>query len=186
MFTKRLMVICLFFFTACTTSYAQSAGEVKIKRSAEKVVDAWSEVFAQKHLLVSGEGGIWCAYRSRIDGGVSYDIRKTDSIISPYLLIISGSAEWASNLESPKATRYNEMKSANFGFNTKEEAMQNVSENDFLGGTKRTYRIELPYALQEGYWVLKAPNHDFLRFLTENSSEQIKNSVSGLSKFSAE
>ena len=155
-------------------------------KSAEKIVSDWEKLLSKDHLFASGEYDCWGVYRSTISGPLSYDIQKTDSIVSPYILIISGKVQWDQNLSSQHADKYSEVENENFGFTTKEKALAHITEKDFGIDTQRVYNLKIIYSYQKGSWVLKKFNSLFIEFLGENSSKNIKEAIPDLEKYKVE
>ena len=145
--------------------------------SAKEIVLDWTTLLSQEHREVNGEYGSWGVYRSSIVGPLSYDIQKTSSIVSPYVLIISGKAKWDHNFASKRADVYSEVYEMNYGFSTEEKAIQNTSEDDFGNDIKKIYDFKIFYSYQEGSWIFKNANSDFNSFLLEDTSKDIKASL---------
>lgn len=179
------MLIFLAFFFCFPTKVFPVTNEMLIS-SAKNIVTKWDNLLRDDHTLVSGDEGIWCVYRSTLIGDLSFDIQETNSIVSPYLLIISGQTRWDHNLNSIFADRENEVVSGNFGFTTKEKAMSHVKPSDFGHGVTRLYDIKLFYAYQGGSWIFKDPNTDFINFLDEKTSKGIKADMVSLMVFKVE
>ena len=67
---------------------------------------------------------------------VSYDVKKSDSLISPIIGVVTG-----------------ECRSCPVGFFTTRQQAKNVSRS--MAGNKQFYKFKIDYAYQDGKWVLK-------------------------------
>ena len=180
---KHFYIILLSAFILISSQTTHAVSEENLIVSAKKIVQQWSGLLKKDHSTVSGEYDTWCVYRSALIGDLSYDIQKTNSIVSPYLLIITGKAQWGSNLDSPNADNPSEVFDNNQGFTTKEKALQNVKESDFIGDSVRYYDIRIYYTLREDVWTMKEPNRDFIDFMNEKTSSAIKELIPDLMTF---
>ena len=87
---KLLPIAFLSSFFLMAPQKAFSITNEKLIESAKQIVSQWSRLLIEDHTLVDGEYGIWCVYRSVLVSDLSFDIQETSSIVSPYLLIITG------------------------------------------------------------------------------------------------
>jgi hypothetical protein len=97
---------------------------------------------------------------------MGYDIKRTDSIISPYLLIVSLRTSFMDNAASPNANgHYDSFLKKTYGFKTAEEALANTKPMDFppesTGKVGGELDLKIQYAYQKGVWVLKGGNNLF-------------------------
>ena len=154
--------------------------------SAEKIVQAWSVLLNQDYSLIEGDGGSWGVYRSVFLPPLKYDVKRTDSLVSPYKLIITGKAKWDSNFESLDADVYSEVFETNFGFSSREKALASTKESDFSRGKGRKYNLIIQYSFRNGSWVINEVSDDLHGFLGENSSSGIKKGAARLESFVVE
>lgn len=169
------IISCLILLQA---NFVFSADDQEILLSGEKLVTSWNEAFAKEVDSVRqfGYEHGWCVERYKlIDGTLGYDIKKTDSLVSPYTLIISLKVLTSDNCSSPNANgSYSKMLKKVHHFKTIEDALNNRLPTDFYPEwTERDIKIN--YAYQKGKWIFKGGNNNSLLFyesvsnLEENS-----------------
>lgn len=139
--------------------------EAKVVTSAEKIVNNWTELLPKGHSKFSvyvSSAKYWIV-RKFLDVSVEYDVQKTDSIVSPYLLIVRIELLWLDNDFSPNAnaTLYGNEKMR--GFKTEEDASAHTESNDFFtkyskfsqkaGGNS----INVYYLYRGSFWECKGP-----------------------------
>lgn len=173
--------------------------EEQLTLSAKKVINSWTALLHNKpYLAVLGGDDYWgVTWFNLVDNSVGFDIKKTESIISPYLLIISFQVLKSSNFTSPNAN-YLTDKSKYFGFKTKEDAMANTKEIDFSQSfyARGIYKVIIYYSLTENNWILNGGNEDFDRLFKgchgygclgsyKNYNDNYKDDVAELYTFTA-
>ena len=148
-------------------AFANITDETTLLSSAEKTAKAWEQLLSKGIDLASCEtrGGYykyWHVMRFKYTGNVGFDIRKTDSIVSPYMLIINFETNFWDNARSPNANGHfsetPELKKW-YGFKTSEEALNNVKPIDF--DKEDVINCTVYYAFQKGFWVYKGGNDYF-------------------------
>jgi hypothetical protein len=161
------MIVSLFILLPIETK-VWAIDETKLVSSAEKVVEAWGKVLSKEVDLVSyTSSGYWRVRRHKlIDGTLSYDIKKTDSIVSPYMLIVGFKTFFMDNDSSPNAKGYYDQNLKKwYGFKTAEEALTNTNPIDFApditGRRGLDLDLKVHYAYQKVIWVLKGGNRLF-------------------------
>ena len=169
MCSKIPLFAIVFFLISFIPCIASDISENDLIASSEKVIGKWKNMLSNGYVgarMDRGSGGSWKAMILQwVDDSASFDIKKTDSIVSPYILIIKFKEKLCgTNYFSPNAngTFSNFFKRIG-GFKTIEEAFLNVNETDFLKEDKagnyvpnngHVFDRVLTYALQNGSWVL--------------------------------
>lgn len=137
------LVIIVFSIIILMELSAWAADESKVVSSAEKVVKRWVELLPKKGseaVCLIRKGGYWIV-RHFNNVEVSYDVKKTDSIISPYILTISIWSSYVDNDQSPSANGY-KYKDVWYGFKSEEEALSHIN---LLKDFKKRYPVERNY-----------------------------------------
>ncbi len=133
--------------------------------SAEKIVFSWEKMLTKGYYGLTET--VWnekCSKSFAVckilwvkDSG-AYDIKTTESIISPYELIIMFKAEdFNTNAESQHANSWcSGAPGNNWGFKSAEDAFLHIDESDFkINNGSLIIDIVLKYALQKENWILK-------------------------------
>jgi len=180
-----------------THQIAFAVDETKLISSAEKLIEELRSMVGRGYYPLYQEPASkkWKVFKiSYVNGSESYDITKTDSIVSPYILKINFRVIFhGSNSNSPNATGpYIESLKAKILFTNREDALKNVKDIDFTEINDQGKRVAAkPYArelrcdygLQSRNWVLKGGNDSFMTFFgypsqfSENS-KYLKNLLS--------
>lgn len=185
--TIQIKTVHLFLLISlCIPSICVAVSNDILIRSAEIIVSDWTKLLSSDHKFVSGENNVWGVYRSVLMQPLSYDIQQTNSIVSPYLLIIYGKSKWEHNFDSKHSDKYSEVFESNFGFKTQETALINIFDDDFGVKAKRIYDFKIYYSYQNGFWILKNTCSDFNEFVNENSSKGIKIRLPVLERYKVE
>ncbi len=159
------LVIIVFSIIMLTELSAWAADESKVVSSAEKVVKRWVELLPKndsKAVCLIREKEYWIVRQFR-NVEVSYDVKKTDSIISPYILTISIWSSYMDNDQSPSA------KGGWTGFNSEEEALSHTGFKDFAPRSDfysniGIFEIYVSYLYREKFWEYKKWNGEEKRF----------------------
>lgn len=127
----RLVTI-VFSIIMLTELSTWAADESKVVSSAEKIVKRWVELLPKndsKAVCLIKEKEYWIVRQFR-NVEVRYDVKKTDFIISPYILTISIWSSYMDNDQSPSANgyKYNDVW---LGFKSEEEALSHTGFKDF-------------------------------------------------------
>jgi hypothetical protein len=159
----RHAAVAIFVILMLTGLSAWAIDEEKLISSAEKIVEAWQTMLDKGMDLVSltRDSTYWKVMSYKIVGPIGYDIKKTDSIVTPYQLILTFNATVFSNATGPNRNGYYSKSLKEwYGFKTMEEALAHKSPADFSvysdGMDFRMY-----YAFQRNAWVLKGGNTQF-------------------------
>ena len=132
-----------------TNLYAWAIDESKVAASAEKIAKSWEELLPKKKDKVAVYSNTYNYWKVReFDStSVEFDVQKTDSIVSPYILIVSIGVICCENVRSPNANGYMEKQLSKGGldgfsmietkvfrgFKTKEEALSYTDRSkDYL------------------------------------------------------
>ncbi|MDY7000558.1 MAG: hypothetical protein SVS15_02100 [Thermodesulfobacteriota bacterium] len=135
-------------------SYAKD--EEVVLESAKEVINIWQQHLDKGIDIInfSPKDNYW--FMRRIIGGrISYDVKRTDSLVSPYKLIIYvNNIKYKENINGPGANGYYS-KDLNkiYGYKSKLEALNKVSKMDFT--CQGNFDFIIFYAFQDNGWVLK-------------------------------
>ena len=152
-----------------------SANEEKVVSSGEKIAETWNANFKKDIDVVNKfrDAG-WGVRRYKlIEGTFSYDVIKTDSLTSPYMLLIKFKTCLTDNCGSPNANgNYSEILKKQYCFKTIEDALNNVQLTDFADSRcdYLQYDHQINYAYQKGKWIFKGGNDVFMMFLEQTSN----------------
>src|SRR3972149_9797950 len=127
------LLLSIFLILMLIISPAWGVDEAQLTASGEKVAEAWGKLLSQNVDLVSYiDSSYWGIRRHKlISGSMGYDIKRTNSIVSPYMLIVSFRTSYMDNARSPNATHYSKLLKRTWGFKTAEEALSNPKSIDF-------------------------------------------------------
>jgi len=194
-----LASIVFIMFVCSSNSYISfAADETKLVSSAERLIQEWKTMISNGYYPVGKDAGskMWRADKiSYVKGSESYDIKRTDSIVTPYILIIRFKiSTLGSNYLSPNANGvYSDYFKRTVGFKTSEEALKNLKETDFLDRDSFTNEyvkkkgsvggVMCNYSFQNNNWVLKDGDTAFHAFFIvdmkeKENSKYFKNLVS--------
>ena len=187
---KKIKFIAIVFFAFFLSNVIPSwaINEDKVISSAEKVVNKWEEVLMKGVYIVSltafCEKDTWKVNKpTPIKGSFSYDIRKTDSIITPYQLIISFKSLIGENKNSPNAnsTKIEDKWSGTIpitttkvevkcGFKTIQDALNHIEPTDFKNKTfdnkdDHIFDLVINYSFQKNSWIFKGGNREFMAYI---------------------
>lgn len=168
----RFIIASLIILTHLVSA-AVAADQESIIASAENVSSIWEKELSRGLDIVWFHPGdqYWSVSRyTLVSGSPSFDVKRTDSIISPYNLILTFTAYHQDNINSPNANGIIKSVKRRGGFNTAEDALRNVSTGDF--GKKLPYKMRVLYSLQRDVWILKGGNDDFNLFIGTKISDK--------------
>jgi len=189
-----VFIVSLFGLALSTMDIAYSeVDQSKILKSAERVVSLWSSGLGRgvdllyKYEEESPSYFYWTVRRLTLIGTPSYDVQRTDSLVSPYKLIINFSVKYYDNESGPNANGYyDESLEKTYGYRSPEDAMKYTNPEDFID-LNSTYKSEPGdnvmdlsafFAFQGGKWVLKGGNDlfmlNFFREENKNTDSLIK------------
>lgn len=177
---KRLhFFIMIVFIGLLSYACSKAVDETMVLSSAEQIVEKWKQLMSHGlKIAVLEEGSdLWHAKRLNLFGPINYDVKKTDSLVSPYLLILTFKVFENSNYGSPNANGYSENLNQKVGFKTGEDALANVELNDFTD-ISTLYNVEINYALQKGVWILESGNSGFDKLIKSNLKHTENNHIS--------
>ena len=176
-----LMALALFMCGGISKN-AIASNEESLVLSGKSVLVAWESMLSMGFIDVSQDkGGAWRAGKHLwFPGSGSFDIKKTDSIVSPYLLIIRFKTRYlGTNGFSPNSNGpYYKYFKRKYGFNTAQEALANCSDEDFVEqdgarSKEHVYDIMLSYAYQDGSWIIGKGNEDFMIFFGRDLTDDL-------------
>jgi len=176
-----LLTVALFMFGGINNYSLASDDEVLIS-SGKSILLTWENMLSKGYIDVSQDkGGGWRAGKHLwLPGSGSYDIKKSDSIVSPYILILKFQTRYlGTNGFSPNANGpYYKYFKRKYGFNTAEEALANCSDVDFvdqngMSAKEHVYDIMLSYLYQDGSWIIGKGNEDFMIFFGRDLTDDL-------------
>ena len=152
MVNLNLKLIIVFIMIFGIVYPACAIDEDRLITSAGKVEKSWKLFFSDKFIYAINFGEYWVAEKVYYKNSFSFDIRRTNSIVSPYKLIFSFKAHSCQNGASPKANgKYYDVAKKWFGYKRAKEALANTSEKDFGNGDIDTYSGQYTYT--KGSWI---------------------------------
>jgi hypothetical protein len=161
------------FVLAGINNYSFASDNELLISSGKKILLTWENMLSKGYIDVSQDkGGAWRAGKHLwVPGSGSYDIKKSDSIVLPYILILKFQTRYlGTNGFSPNANGpYYKYFKRKYGFNTAEEALANCSDADFveqdgMPAKEHVYDIMLSYLYQDESWNIGKGNQDFMIF----------------------
>ena len=178
MYKYRLIVLIFsvaLMFNGININCSWAADQESLISSGKGILYAWEKMLSKGYLDVSQDkGGGWTVTKHLwLPGSGSYDIKKSDSIVSPYILIIKfETRHCGSNAFSPNANGpYYKYFKRQYGFNSAQEALAHCNNTDFVDrddisipAKENVYDIMISYLYQDGSWVINKGNEDFMIF----------------------
>ena len=163
----KFIVILIFVIFLPNVASSWAISEDKVVSSAEEVVSRWENLFSKDIYLLSyhEDDPVYSVQVVHlVPGSISFDVKKTDSIVTPYKLIVNFAINSKSNSDSPGADHV-------FGFKNKEDALKHMKEADFRDKTLtrdeqlkvQAYprKVTCYYAFQKGSWEFKGGDSNF-------------------------
>ncbi len=153
--------------------------EEKIVSSAEEIVAFWRNLLSNNLSIViyNPEMKYWHVNRLvLVNRSLDFDIKKTDSIVTPYQLTIRLSFNRWHNQHSPNANSDYEYENRIRGFKTADDALANTGNSDFEEA-KYTYvelisrNMAILYVLKNKTWILKGGNDHFDAYIGQHISD---------------
>jgi hypothetical protein len=179
----------VFIMFLCSSNISAAADESRLISSGEKLLEEWEKMITRGYYPLT-QGGEYKAWRvskcSFVKGSGSYDINKTESIVTPYVLTLKFKVLFLGwNTLSPNANGvYSDYFKRTVGFKTQAEALKNIEESDFLDRDLQTHQFEkvkaMPreimcnYVLKKNNWILKSGN-DFFDIIFSEKMEYVEN-----------
>jgi hypothetical protein len=185
MYKYKLIVLIfsvILFFNEISINYSYASDQASLISSGKGVLYAWEKMLSKGYLDVSQDkGGGWKVTKHLWPpGSGSYDIKKSDSIVSPYILIIKfktrhcGSNFFSLNANGPYYAYFKRK----CGFNSAQEALANCNNTDFVNrdvmsgqispAKEDLYDILISYLYQDGSWVISKGNENFMIFFGQD------------------
>jgi hypothetical protein len=169
----------IFFATIllATPSAAQTSDQVL--GAIKAIAASWQTVIQKQTLILAPcEIGTWHVIRLSSNSTVSFDVRKTDSLVSPYVGIIqiSGTVEMNGMQDNPEGSYFPKVLSC---FHTPEQGLADNEFKEPFG--PREYIAN--YNFNDGRFVLSGGNEQFQNTILPalNASAQLASpSVAGL------
>ena len=153
--------------------------EEKIVSSAEEIVAFWRNLLSNNLSIViyNPEMKYWHVNRLvLVNRSLDFDIKKSDSIVTPYQLTIRLSFNKWHNRHSPNANSDYEYENRIRGFKTADDALANTGNSDFEEA-KYTYvelisrNMAILYVLKNKTWILKGGNDHFDAYIGQHISD---------------
>jgi hypothetical protein len=156
---KFLVVVFLLFSPSIVQVAMGSAEEAEIVSSGERLLGLWQDTLSPGYQYVHKYKPDYYGVRKYkvVPSSFRYDIQRTNSLVSPYRLLISFSVEYSSNEKSPLANA-GYYAGRQYGFKTAQQAEDNVTPGDFDETSTSTFDFSVNYVYQDGFWVYKGPN----------------------------
>ena len=186
--TAPVIISILFLFNLAISG---ANSEDKIISSAEEIAALWKNLLSNKCniLIYNSEMHYWHVHRIvLINKSFNYNLKKTDSIGTPYQLIIRFSFNRSHNRFSSKANSDYEYKNRTIGFKTADDALANIGDSDFENAEysyleKISRQMTITYALNKKVWILESGNDLFKTYIgqhiaTVNNAYLFKNVIS--------
>lgn len=163
--TIAVFIVAAFFALA---SPSEAVETEKIVSSAETVVATWDDLLQKGIILVYKDGNEWFARKFIGISTVKYDVKKTDSLISPFVLLIAFSAKMIDNQLGPRANgHYSPTLKKNVNYKTAMEARTNTSADD--DDLRLKYQYLIRYSYKKGKWILTGGNRTYNNVLNRGS-----------------
>jgi hypothetical protein len=172
--TVIISILLLYSGTICGAIY-----EERIVSSAEEIVAFWENLLSNNLSIViyNPELKYWHVNRLvLVNRSLDFDIKKTDSIVTPYQLTIRLSFNRWHNRHSPNANSDYEYENRVRGFKTADDAMASTGNSDFEEA-KYTYvelisrKLTILYVLKNKTWILKGGNDHFDAYIGQHISD---------------
>jgi hypothetical protein len=159
-------------------AYAQ-VDQSKLLKSAERVVSIWTSNLeggfdvlkrVESSSLDKENYYYWTVRRLTLIGMPSYDVRRTDSLVSPYKLIINFRVKYEDNTSGPNVNGYySKSLQKTYGYSSAKNAMKYTKPEDFIDLNpicksrpgSNVMRLSAFYAFQGDKWVLKGGSNLF-------------------------
>lgn len=167
--TKKIKLIVIIFFLLFIVNVSSSwaISEDRVESSAEDLVGKWEKLISKEPSLLYyyDDMGAWSVTKIHlVSGSLGFDIRRTNSIVTPYRLIIYLKTNFSGNDGSPNAN-FVKSNGNKFGFKTAKDALNNTKPIDLsmdsFKGIPFEYDLAIYYAFQKNFWVFKNGNDDF-------------------------
>ena len=171
--TAPVIISILFVFNL---AICRANSEEKIISSAEEIAALWENLLSKKLniLIYNSEMHYWYAHRIvPINKSFNFNIKKTDSIVTPYQLIISFSFNRWHNRLSPEANSDYIDENRIIGFKTANDALANVGNSDFEEAEysyveKISRQMTMTYVLKKKVWILESGNDLFETYIGQH------------------
>jgi hypothetical protein len=151
---KRLLVFIFsiaLFMLITNVGWAGKLTEKKLIKSANKVVEQWQAVLSKPISTATFRDGrnYWLAGKWFFSDKIKYDVKKTDSIMSPYKLIIE--VGYRFGIVPPFKKNH---------FQSCEEALRASDSKSInqLAGADESKELILLYSIKDNNWVLTDDN----------------------------
>ena len=157
--SKALCSVVIALIMLATPALAQDEQHQAVQ-SFKKIVDAFSTFFQTKQLLAYKQSysnsptGVLVYIIEYSCSDISYDVRKTDSLISPYQGILNLKLTKKDNGACGDVKGFKQ----NVGWNNVEEAIKHAEAKTcykYLLGRPYIDEVSLMFAFQSGKWVFK-------------------------------
>lgn len=180
MLLKRLIaafiisILLLFSVTICG-----AISDEKIVSSAEEIVTLWENILSNNLSIVvyNPEMKYWHVNRLfLVNRSLYFNIKRTDSAVTPPQIIIRFSYNRWHNRLSHNANSDYEYKNRILGFKTADDALANTGNSDFEE-VKYTHEelisrtIAIRYVLKNKTWILQGGNDQFETYIGQHISD---------------
>jgi len=127
-----------------------AVSEDKILQAAQSIVVAWQQHLSKGLKLLQKDeyGEDWIVWRYALAGNIQYDVKRTDSLLHPYVLVIRFRAFVGDNsLATP-------------GNSSPEAALRRTSDADFTARSK-PWVFLVNYGYKDNVWSITNGNEYF-------------------------
>jgi len=169
-----ISILLLFSVTICG-----AIAEEKIVSSAEEIVTFWEDLLSDKLDIViyNTEMDYWYVNRIvMVNQSFDFEIINTDSIATPYQLIITLSFNRWHNRFSPNANSNYGYENRIWGFKSAEDALANTGksyfeEAEYSTMEKISRKMAMVYVLKKEAWILEGGNDLFETYIGQHISD---------------
>lgn len=135
--------------------------EQEITSSGGRLTGLWKDMLSDEQKITEEiKPGYWGVTKYKFnDISFGYDIQRTNSLVSPYKLIINFKGNFVTNQQSPYANS-SSLNGKWYGFKTREEAVNHATDMDF-SNDPISCEFTVIYAYQDGFWTFKGGNDLF-------------------------
>ncbi len=169
-----ISILLLFNLAICGAN-----SEEKFISAAEEIAAIWEDLLSNKLniLLYNPTMHYWHVHQIvLVNKSFNFNIKKTDSIVSPYQLIIRFSFNRWHNRLSHKANSDYEYENHIIGFRTPDDALANIGNSDFKEAEysyveKISRQMRMTYVLKKKVWILEGGNDLFETYIGQHIAD---------------
>ena len=176
---RMVPLIFLIFFSAVPISAWAAPSEGALVKAMHKLGSIWKELAQGKEVILSRcAENTFMAKKLEQGSQVSIDLKKTDSLLNPYLGIVRIEGRFITNARSPHANGFKSASVLQPGtacFRTTTEAIKSLDQTDFANDLSYRFAFEIYYVVDNNALVLNDGNKYFKNaFLSGLAPEYLK------------